>query len=146
MGAEKCNPKIQGYFCDRKCISYFCAIAARAEMSLVALVAHVFHRRSQSRSRLPTAPLGPACSESRAAVLASTPPACAWAPPAAPGRLRPATGRVRAAPGADSRRPAETRFVTLAEVSPCKNPCTRTSPPPRGGFDFSGSPSFYFLS
>lgn len=48
----------------------------------------------------------------------SAPPACAQ-PRAA--RSPACDGLGRAAPGADSRRPAETRFVTLAELSPWKS-------------------------
>lgn len=128
-------------------VSLTACVFARAQMSeTFFFTAHLFPRRSPSGSRLPTAPLGPASSGSRAAaVQASAPPACARAPPAAPGRLRPATGQGARPRG---RTPAAQlrRDSSLLQNFPPENPCTRTSPPPRGGFDFSSFPSFYFLS
>lgn len=106
------NPKIQKHFFDWLCIYYFCRTVARAELKLFCSLSQMYFTglASLSYSLLPPAPLCPAPPPSphlRAPWPASL---AGWPPPC--DRLG------RAPRGADSSRPAATRFVTLAELSP----------------------------
>lgn len=109
MGVEKCNLKMEKHSLDCVCVYALCKTAARAEMGLFSSLHIDLPGMARPGSWRP-APLCPAPPQSQPHLRAP-----GHQPP---GRRRRAGAR---APGADSRRPAETRFVTLAELSPWKS-------------------------
>lgn len=136
MGIEKSNPTLQKHFFYCSC-SYSVKLQRALRWAFLFFIEHVFRVPSQSQLHLPTAPF----------CLPLREPGCG--PGLLPTCVRPCPpcdrlGRAR--PGGGLPPPSWDAIRHSCRTFPLKIPAAEPALPPRGGFDFSGFPSFYFPS